>query len=155
MAVHLSREGYEKLKKKLDWLKTVKRQEISKILEEARSKGDLRENAEYDAAKEEQAHTERQIAEIEGKLADVRILDDQDIDSTKVYVGAKVKLKDIARDGEINYTIVSKEEANFAEGKISTESPVGRALMGKKVGDKVEINVPAGTLKYEILEIKR
>jgi len=155
MATHLTQAGFEKLQKELEHLSTVKRREIAHALEVARAKGDLRENAEYDAAKNEQAHLEHRIHKLQEKLSNCKILDNSEISSDKVYLGAKVTLKDLNRKKEIVYMIVSKEEADLKDGKISSESPVGRALVGKAVGEKVEINIPAGTLKYEILKIER
>lgn len=155
MATHLTREGYEKLRKELEHLKTVKRREISHALAVAREKGDLRENAEYDAAKNEQAHLEKRIAELEHKIVGARILDEQEIDDSKVLIGATVHLKDLVANRELDYKLVAKEEADLKDKKISIESPVGRALMGKEVGDEVQVQIPAGTLKYKILKIQR
>jgi len=155
MAINLTREGFEKLKKELEELKTVKRPEIIDALAKARAHGDLSENAEYDAAKEAQGLLESRIAELETKLSDVVIIDDADIDKDKVYLGASVELKDVDKNREVKYIIVSKEEADFKEGKISAESPVGRALLGKKVGEMAEVQLPAGKTRYTILKIKR
>lgn len=155
MPVNLTREGFEKLSEELKYLKTVKRREIAHALDVARQKGDLRENAEYDAAKDAQAHLEARLAELENILHDVRIIDGADIDPNKVYIGATVTLDDIVAHAEIIYTIVSKEEANFKEKKISAESPIGKALIGKEVGDEVTIVIPAGEKKYCIKKIER
>jgi transcription elongation factor GreA len=155
MAVHLTQEGYDRLNKELHHLATVKRREIAEALEVARAKGDLRENAEYDAAKNEQAHLEKRIHDLQEKLAHAKILDHNAISSDKVYLGAHVTLMDENRKTEIRYMIVSKEEADLKTGKISSESPIGRALIGKSVGDKVEVTIPAGTLKYKVLKIER
>jgi transcription elongation factor GreA len=152
---HLSREGYEKLRKELEQLKTVKRREISKAIGSARAHGDISENAEYDAAKEAQGLNEKKIAELEHKLATAQMIDEDSMSKDEVLIGATVKLKDLKGNRDITYTIVSEEEADFAEGKISISSPVGSGLMNHKKGDKVEITVPAGVLKYEILEISR
>ncbi len=151
----LTREGFEKLKKELDYLKTVRRREIIEAIAVAREKGDLRENAEYDAAKNEQAHLEKRIFELDQKLNHVTIIDDQDIDHTKAFLGAKVTLNDLVNKREIRYMLVSKEEADLKAMKISVESPVGRAILGKEVGAEIQVVIPAGTLKYKILKIER
>ena len=151
----LTREGYEKLREELVYLQTTKRQECIKAIEAARAHGDLKENAEYDAAKEAQGLLEKRIAELDDMLSAATVLDDIEIDSSKVYLGAKVKIHDLTNDKELNYMLLSPAEANFAEGKISAESPVGKALIGKAEGDEVEISIPAGTLKYKILKIER
>lgn len=153
--VYLTKEGLEKLQKELKHLKTVERKKISKAIGEARLQGDLSENAEYDAAKEAQAHSEARIAELESKLSRVRIIDDENIPKDKVFIGAKVILQDLDTDAEERYTLVSPEEANYDEGKISIQSPIGKALMGKKKGEKVTIDVPAGALNYKIIKIER
>ncbi len=153
--VFLTQDGFEKLKNELDTLKTVKRREIAKSLEKARAMGDLSENAEYDAAKDAQAHLEKRIAELESKLSRARIIEHENIPTDKVYIGAKVGLKDTDTEEEFQYCLVSASEADYASGKISIESPIGKALLGKKVGDTVEINVPAGVLTYLILSITR
>ena len=153
--VYLTREGYEKLKQELEYLETTKRREIAKALAHARSLGDLKENAEYDAAKNEQAHCEKKIAELKDKLSRVKILDSRDVPTDQVYLGAKVSLIDIDTDEQFEYMLVSKEEADYEAGKISLDSPVGNALLQKKVNDVVEIKVPAGILKYKIVSITR
>ena len=152
---HLSRDGYEKLRKELEQLKTVKRRELSKAIGAARAHGDISENAEYDAAKDAQGLNEKKIAELEQKLATAQMIDEDNMSKDEVLVGATVKLKDLKGGGEITYTIVSEEEADFSEGKISISSPVGSGLMNHKKGDTVEITVPAGVLRYEILDISR
>jgi len=152
---HVSREGYEKLTKELQHLKRVRRRELSKEIGVAREKGDLKENAEYHAAKEAQGLNERKIAELEDKLSNAQILDDTDIPKDQALVGATVKLKDLSSKKEVEYTLVSELEADFSQGKISVTSPVGRGLLGHKVGETVEINIPAGTLKYKLLKITR
>ncbi|NQT00067.1 MAG: transcription elongation factor GreA [Candidatus Omnitrophica bacterium] len=152
---HVSREGYEKLTKELQHLKRVRRRELSKEIGVAREKGDLKENAEYHAAKEAQGLNERKIAELEDKLSNAQILDDTDIPKDQALVGATVKLKDLSSKKEVEYTLVSELEADFSQGKISVTSPVGRGLLGHKVGETVEINIPAGTLKYRLLKITR
>ena len=153
--VYLSRAGYEKLRTDLERLKTTERHKISKAIGEARLMGDISENAEYDSAKDAQAHNEARIADLETKLAKVRIIENENIPSDKVYIGAIVKLKDLESDEEITYTMVSPEESNYEEKKLSIFSPVGKGLMGKKEGEEVTIQVPAGTLKYKVLKIKR
>ena len=153
--VYLTRAGYEKLRMDLERLKTTERHKISKAIGEARLMGDISENAEYDSAKDAQAHNEARIADLETKLAKVRIIENENIPSDKVYIGAIVKLKDLESDEEITYTMVSPEESNYEENKLSIFSPVGKGLMGKKEGEEVTIQVPAGTLKYKVLKIKR
>lgn len=152
---HLTREGYEKLRKELENLKTVKRRELSKAIGAARAHGDISENAEYDAAKEAQGLNEKKISELEHKLATAQMIDEENMSKDEVLIGATVKLKDLKGNREITYTIVSEEEADFSEGKISISSPVGSGLMNHKKDDLVEITVPAGVLKYKILEISR
>lgn len=155
MGEMLTREGYQKLKMELDYLKKVKRKELSKAISEARGHGDLKENAEYHAAKDEQGRTEARIRQIEVQLTGATLLDDENLPDDRVCIGVKVKLKDISKDTEITYTLVSPVEANSTERKISVTSPVAQGLMNKKVGDVVEIKVPAGILRYEILGISR
>jgi len=151
----ISRDGYKKLIKDLDYLKTVKRKELSKAVGEAREKGDLSENAEYDAAKDEQALNEKRIADLEGKLSRAQIIDDRNIADDKVLIGATVKLKDMDSGDEVEYTLASELEADHRQGKISITSPVAKSLLGRKENEIVEIKVPAGVLKYKILKIWR
>ena len=153
--IFLTQEGFQKLKEELDGLKTVKRRDIARQLEKARQMGDLSENAEYDAAKDAQAHLEKRIAALEDQLGRARIIDNEDIPRDKVYIGAKVKLRDEDTDEEIEYMLVAAPEADYNRNKISVESPIGKALMGHKADDTVEIEVPAGLLKYRILGISR
>jgi len=153
--IYLTRAGYDKLIKELEYLKQVRRRELSKAIGEARAHGDISENAEYDAAKDAQALNEKRIAELEEKLANGRILDNENMSSDEVLIGAKVQLRDLDSDEVIEYTLVSGEEADYNEGKISVSSPVGSALLNHKVKDIVEIKVPVGTIKYEILNISR
>jgi transcription elongation factor GreA len=155
MAIKLTRAGLKKMQKELKYLKEDRRPIIIDAIATAREKGDLKENAEYDAAKEAQGHLEGRIAKLETVISDVDILDDKGIDSSKAFLGATVGLKDKKRKREIKYMLVSKEEADFEEAKISIESPVGKALLGKSVGDNVEVTIPAGTLEYEIIAISR
>ena len=153
--IYLTREGYQKLMEGLEFLKTVKRRELSKAVGEARAHGDLSENAEYDAAKEAQALNEKRIAELEEKLSRGRILDDENIPKDEVLIGATVRLKDLDSEEELEYTLVSEVEADYAQGKISISSPVGQGLLGHKENEIVEIKTPAGTLRYKILKISR
>ena len=153
--IHLTPEGYEKLRKKLNFLKTVRRRELSKAIGEARDHGDISENAEYDAAKEAQGMNEKKIAELEGKLSKAQILDDTHIPKDEALIGATVKLKDLNSKDVLEYTLVSELEADFSQGKISVTSPVGKGLLGHKKNETIEIEVPAGILKYKILKISR
>lgn len=152
--IYLTRDGYNRLKEDLHVLTTQTRKEVLEKIAEARSHGDLSENAEYDAAREEQSQLEAKIVDLENKLAAATILDSKQIKTDRVYILTSVKLRDLQSDGEmIEYTLVSSEEADSDLGKISVRSPVGKALIGKSVGDKVRISVPKGELHYEILEI--
>lgn len=153
--VYLTRAGYEKLVQELERLKTVERRRISKAIGEARLQGDISENAEYDAAKDAQAHCEAKIAELEAKLADVRIIEEQKIAADKVYIGAIVSLKDVEGGEELKYMLVSPEEANYEENKLSIFSPIGKGLVGKSQGEEVTVKVPVGVLRYKILKIER
>ncbi|MFC1570792.1 transcription elongation factor GreA [Candidatus Omnitrophota bacterium] len=153
--VTLTREGREKLCKELDFLKGEKRREIAKALEEARAHGDLSENAEYSAAKESQAMNERKIGELETTLVGARLIDDTNMPKDEALLGATVKVKDKSSGEEFDYMLVAEEESDFELNKISSSSPVGRALLGHKVGDVVEVQVPAGVLEYEIIKISR
>jgi transcription elongation factor GreA len=147
-------EGVKKLEEELDFLKTIKRVEIKEKIKVARSFGDLSENAEYDEAKNEQAFVEGRIASLENMLKNASVVDEADLSTDKVSVGSKVKVKDYDFDEELDLFIVGSAEANPMDNKISNESPVGKALIGKKVGDVVEVPVPDGVSKYEILEIR-
>ncbi len=152
---YLTKAGYEKLTKELGHLKTVKRRTLSKAIGEARAHGDISENAEYDAAKEAQGLNEKRIAELESKLAASQIIDEEQMSSDEVLVGATVQLVDIKSGRELTYTLVAEEEADYSQGMISISSPVGRGLLNHKEGDTVEIKVPAGVLKYKVLNISR
>ena len=152
--VYLTRAGYHKLYDELTGLKK-ERLKIADAIEEARLQGDLSENAEYDAAKEAQAHNAARMAELEGKLAKVRIIEDENIPADKIYIGAVVSLKDIDTEEEMQYMLVSPEESNYEENKISIVSPIGKGLMGKAEGEELDINVPAGVLKYKVVKIER
>ena len=153
--VYLTRAGYEKLREELERLKTTERRKIAKAIGEARLQGDISENAEYDAAKDAQAHNAARLAEWEAKLAKVRIIEDENIPSDKVFIGAVVTLKDSDTDEELKYMMVSPEEASYEENKLSIYSPVGKALMGHSAGEELEIKVPAGILRYKIKKIER
>jgi len=152
---YLTKEGYERLKNELDQLKNVERPKISATIGEAIDQGDLSENAEYDAAKDAQGMLEAKIAKLEKLLSNSRILDDSELDSSKVLVLSTVKIKNQANNMELVYTLVAEAEANLAQKKISVTSPIGKGLIGKSVGDIAEITVPNGTIKFEILEISR
>ena len=151
----LTYEGLKKLEEELDYLKTVKRREIAERIKVAREFGDISENAEYDEAKNEQAFTEGKIAEIEHKLKIAKVIDEEDIATDVVSIGSCVKVKDLEFDDIIDFYIVGSSEANPAEDKISNESPVGTALIGKKIGDKVVVAVPDGNITFEVLEINK
>jgi transcription elongation factor GreA len=152
--VYLTRAGYQKLFDEMERLK-VERIKISRAIEEARLQGDISENAEYDAAKEAQAHNVAKTSEIEAKLARVRIIEDENIPNDKIYIGAIVTIKDLDQDETFKYMMVSPEESNYDENKLSIFAPIGKALMGHKAGEELQIKVPAGTLKYKILKIER
>jgi len=151
----LTREGRDKICKELEFLKGARRREIAKSLAEARAHGDLSENAEYDAAKEEQALNEKRITQIEETLMRAQILDNDAMSKDEALIGATVTVKDKNTGNEFNYMLVAEEESDFELDKISISSPVGKALLGHKVGDIVEIKVPAGILEYEITTISR
>ncbi len=153
--VYLTRAGFHKLQEQLEALKTTERQKIAKAIGEARAQGDISENAEYDAAKEAQAHNEARIGELEGKLANVRIIENEKIPADKIFIGAIVTLQDLDNDEELTYMMVSPEEASYEENKISIFSPIGKGLMGHKAGETIAIKVPAGTLNYKVKKIKR
>ena len=148
-------EGLKKLRDELNQLKDVERPRASQAIAEARDKGDLSENAEYDAAKEAQGLLEMKIAKLEELVANARIIDESQLDVSKVLVLSTVKLKNLANKMEITYTLVAESEADLKAGKISVSSPIGKGLLGKSVGEIAEIKVPNGTLKIEILEISR
>ena len=148
-------EGLKKLKEELNHLRDVERPLASQAIADARDKGDLSENAEYDAAKEAQGHLELKIAKLEETLANARLIDESQLDTSKVLVLSTVKLRNKQNEMEMTYTLVAESEANLKAGKISVTSPIGKGLLGKKVGETAEIKVPNGTLKFEILEITR
>lgn len=153
--IFLTQSGYEKLQEELERFKGPRRREVAQQLAKARAMGDLSENAEYDAAKEAQAHLEKRIRELEDKLSRARIIEHENIASDKVYIGAKVSLRDMDTQDEMEYVMVAPPEANYEENKISIESPIGKSLMGHVVGDEIQIQVPAGILVYRILKISR
>ena len=151
----LTQEGYDKLEQELEILKTEKRAEISERIKIALGFGDLSENSEYDEAKNAQAANETKIAELENKLRYAKIIDESEIDTKTVQVGNTVKVLDIEFDEEVSYTIVGSTEVNLAENKISNESPIGKALLGAKKNQTVEVQAPAGVMKYKILAITK
>jgi len=152
---YMSAEAIERLKERLHHLKYVRRPEVSKAIETARAHGDLSENAEYDAAKEEQTQLERQIAQMEVDLANARPLEEMDIPSDTCYIGATVTLVDIEDACRETYTLVSPPEADPRKGKLSVESPIGKGLLGRKEGEEVEIQIPAGKVRYRIENVER
>ncbi len=150
---YLTKAGLEQLKKELEHLKNVERPAISKQIGEAIEKGDISENAEYDAAKDAQGMLEAKIALLQGKVANARILDESKIDTSKVQILNKVTIKNKKNNATMQYTLVPETEANLKEGKISIKTPIAKGLLGKKVGDEVEIKVPSGVIPFEIVEI--
>ncbi len=148
-------EGLKKLRSELNQLKDVERPNASKAIGEARDKGDLSENAEYDAAKEAQGMLEMRISKIEEIYANARLIDESVLDTSKILVHSKVKIKNQNNGMEMEYKLVAQSEADLATGKISVDSPIGRGLLGKKVGEMAEIQVPNGVVKFEIIEISR
>ena len=154
MAVtYMTEEGYNKILAEINYLESVKRPEISAQIAEARDKGDLSENAEYDAAKEAQGILEGKIAQLKGLIANERLIDEKQIKTDVVQIMNKVKLKNVANGAVMTYTLVSDSEANLKENKLAISTPIAQGLMGKKVGDVAEIKVPSGILKFEIMEI--
>lgn len=152
---YFTEEGLKKLKDELHQLKTHERSYISKQIAEARDKGDLSENAEYDAAKEAQGLLELKISKMEEILSSARLVDESSLDLSKVLILSKVKIKNKANGVVMTYTLVAQNEADLKSGKISVDSPIGKGLLGKKVGDVADITVPSGTMKFEVLEISR
>jgi transcription elongation factor GreA len=151
----LTQEGYNKLEEELNHLKTEKRTEISERIKIALGFGDLSENAEYDEAKSAQAENELRIAELEAQIRNAKIIDEKEIDTKTVQIGNTVKVLDVEFDEKIEYTIVGSTEVKLSENKISNESPLGKALLGAKKGDTVEVDAPAGVIKYKILAITK
>ena len=152
---YLTEEGLLRLKSELQQLTTVERPSISHQIAEARDKGDLSENAEYDAAKEAQGMLEARIKRLEDVIANSRIIDETKIDISKVQILNKVKIKNLKTNAIMEYTLVSEQEANLKEGRISISTPIAKGLMGKKIGDRAEISVPSGKMEFEIIEISR
>lgn len=152
---YYTKEGLKKLKDELEHMKSVERPAISQQIAEARDKGDLSENAEYDAAKEAQGLLEMRISKMEELLSKARIVDESQMDTSKVLILSKVKIKNLTNQMEMQYTLVSESEADLKTGKISVSSPIGKGLLGKSVGEIAEVQVPAGIMKFEILEISR
>ena len=152
-ASYMTEEGLDKLKKELEQLTLVERPAISQQIAEARDKGDLSENAEYDAAKEAQGLLEMRIARMEDMVANARIIDESKIDTSHVQILNKVKIKNIKNSQQVEYMLVSESEADIKSGKISVATPIAKGLLGKEVGDVVEIKVPSGVMSFEIMEI--
>lgn len=148
-------EGLQKLKEELRQLRTVERPRISQQIADARDKGDLSENAEYDAAKEAQGHLEAKIAKVEDLVANARVVDESQMDNSKAFILSNVEIKNLNNGAKMTYTLVAESEANLAQKKISVDSPIGKALLGKEVGDVVEVKIPAGLVKFELLSISR
>jgi len=150
---YYTQEGLDRLKKELNQLKTKGRTDIAKQIAEARDKGDLSENAEYDAAKDAQGMLEMKISKLEEVVGNARVLDESKLDTSKVSILSKVKIKNQQNGAEVTYTLVSEEEADLKAGRISVKSPIGKGLLGKKVGETAEIKAPAGTMKFKIVDI--
>ncbi|MGM9830700.1 MAG: transcription elongation factor GreA [Paludibacteraceae bacterium] len=150
---YMTAEGLQKLKDELVYLEGVERPRVIQAIQEARDKGDLSENAEYDAAKEEQGKLESKIALLKEKIMDARMIDESRINTNEVQVLTKVRIKNVKTGAEMSYRLVTESEANFKEGKLSVTTPIAKGLLGKKVGDIAKITVPSGTMEFEILEI--
>ncbi len=151
---YVTNEGLKKLVAEIDHLKRVERPQISQAIADARDKGDLSENAEYDAAKEAQGLLELKISQLEEVIRYSRVIDESTLDFSTVQILAKVRIKNLKNGAEMEYGIVSESEADLKSGKISINTPIAKGLLGKKVGDKVDVTVPSGTMEFEILEIK-
>jgi transcription elongation factor GreA len=151
--IYMTEEGYNKILAEIHYLETVKRPEISAQIAEARDKGDLSENAEYDAAKEAQGMMESKLAQLKSQIANARVINESQVSTDAVQIMNKVKIRNTATGMVMTYTLVSDSEANFKEGKISVNTPIAQGLMGKKVGDKVDIKVPSGIMNFEIMDI--
>ncbi|WP_455498069.1 transcription elongation factor GreA [Coprobacter sp.] len=151
--VYMTEEGYKKMLEEITYLETVKRPEISRQIAEARDKGDLSENAEYDAAKEAQGLLEMKIAQLKDKVANARMIDDTKLNTHTIQILNKVKIKNTKNNAIMQYMLVSESEANLKEGKIAVSTPIGKGLLGKKVGDIAEIQVPSGIMTFEIIDI--
>ena len=152
---YYTEKGLKELRNKLDHLKDVERPRASKAIGEARDKGDLSENAEYDAAKEAQGMLELEISKLEETLSNARIIDESKLDTSKALVHSTVEIKNLTNSAVMKYKLVAQSEANLAHGKISVDSPIGKGLLGKKTGDVAEIVIPSGNVKFEVLEISR
>ena len=152
---YYSKEGLQRLHTELHQLVTVARPAASAAIAEARDKGDLSENAEYDAAKEAQGMLEMKIANLQNDIANARLIDESKLDASKILVFSTVKLKNLKTNATVTYTLVPENESDFKAGKLSAESPIARGLLGHKKGDKVEVQVPAGKIPFEVLEISR
>lgn len=152
---YFTEEGLDKIKEELKELRTVQRPSVSQQIAEARDKGDLSENAEYDAAKEAQGLLELKISKLETLIANARVVDESELDTSKVLILSKVKIKNVSNGAEMEYTLVSEKEANMKEKRISVESPIAKGLLGKSVGDLAEVKVPSGVMKFEIIDISR
>lgn len=152
---YYTKEGFQKLKEELEHLESVQRPEISRQIAEARDKGDLSENAEYDAAKNAQGMLELQIAKLQMEIRNARIIDESKMDTSKVLILSVVKIKNLKNNAVMTYTLVPENEADLKAGKLSVSSPISKGLLGKKVGDTAEIQVPAGKVTFEIVEISR
>ena len=151
----LTDEGLKKLEEELEMLKTVRRKEIAEKIKVALSFGDLSENSEYDEAKNDQAMTEARIADIESMLKNVKLIDEEELTTEIIHIGSKVRVNDVEFDEVCDYQIVGSSEADPANGRISDESPVGKSLLGHKIGDRVEVATPGGVVLYEVLEIAK
>ena len=152
---YYTKEGLKKLKDELNQLKDIERPKASNAIGEARDKGDLSENAEFDAAKEAQGMLEMKISKLEEVLSNARVIDESQLDLSKVLVLSKVKIKNLNNQMQLHYTLVAESEADLKSGKISVSSPIGKGLLGKKVGEVAEVMVPNGTIKFEIISIDR
>ncbi|PWL30485.1 MAG: transcription elongation factor GreA [Fluviicola sp. XM-24bin1] len=152
---YYTQEGLDKLKEELHEMETVQRPSISQQIAEARDKGDLSENAEYDAAKEAQGLLEAKISKLKEVISNARVIDDSDIDNSKVYILSTAKIKNVANGMEVSYTLVAENEADLKAKKISVESPIGKGLLGKAVGEIADIQTPNGVMQFEIIEITR
>jgi len=153
--VYYTQQGLDKLKNELDFLKTTERRNIARQISEARDKGDLSENAEYDAAKEAQGLLEAKIAKMESEFSRARVLDESQMDNSKVFIMSKVTIKNMSNSTTMTYVIVPESEADLKNKKISVSSPIAKGLLGKRIGDIAEIKVPNGLMKFEIIEINR
>ena len=152
---YYTEEGLKKLKDELHQMKAVERPAISRQIAEARDKGDLSENAEYDAAKEAQGLLEMRIAKLEAIVSNARVMDDTNIDASKAFILSKVKIKNLNNNAEMEYQLVAENEADLKQKKISVDSPIGKGLLGKSVGDVADVQTPGGIIKFEVIEISR